>query len=122
MAIVAGVGGVEDQRRSRWMRQQREAAVYVAQPDHRTRGVGARSWRGGREKQIESPVVIQISDVQAYLAGQIAAGARNSGNLCRLPALSFVLVRNADDGAVGLHRQQIENAVIVGVSHGHGFD
>ena len=96
--------------------------VDVAEPDHRAGGVAARSRRSGREKQIERSVVIEISDVQAHLARKVGAGVRHSCDLGGLPALSFVLVRNPEDSAVGLHRQQIENAVVVGVRHGHGFD
>ncbi len=43
-------------------------------------------------------------------------------NFSRLPALSFVLVRNPNDGAVGLHREEVENPVIVGVSNSYRFD
>ena len=118
MAVVAGVGGVEDQRRSRRMSQQREAARGVAEPDHRACGVAARSRRRRREKQIEGPIVIQIGDMQAHFAGQDSSpGFGNSGNLGGFPALSFVLVRNPEDGAVSLHRYQIENAVVVGIGH-----
>jgi len=92
MAVIAGVGGVEHQRRSRGRRQQREAAGHIAQPDHRARVVAACSRRSRRKNQIERAIVIEISDVHAHLARKVGARVRHSCDLGCLPALPFVLV------------------------------
>ena len=68
-----------------------------------------------RQDQIEGSIVIEVGDPQPYIAGKIVGCVGHSGDFSRFPALSFVLVRNANDSAVSLYRQQVENAVVIGV-------
>ena len=121
LAIAAQVCGVKDERRRDWLLQQYKFLLLVAQPDHCAARVLAWSFRGWRNDQIKRPIVVEIGDPQPNFTGKIVGCVRNPGNFSRIPALSFVLVGNTNDGAVRLYHQQIENPIIIGVCHRHGF-
>ena len=76
----------------------------------------------GARNRSNAPLLSRSATCRRTSPARVAAGVRHSGDLGGLPDLPFVLVRNPKDSAVGLHRQQIENAVVVGVRDGDGFD
>ncbi len=92
MAIVAHVRSVKHQGRSHGLGEQREFVFCIPEPDQSTRAGAILNQGSGRKKQIEGPVVVQISHVQTSFARKNTACIRDVRNFRGLPGLSFVLV------------------------------
>ena len=80
------------------------------------RGV-LRDWT---EKQVERAIVVEIGDKQAYRAGEVAGRVRHPSDFRDGPTL-LPAVGDAGNCTIGLNREQIENAVVVGIAHVDGF-
>ena len=59
--------------------------------------------------------------MKSHFAREIVGSVRDSGNLGHVPAFSFILVRDPNDGSVSLHRQKIENSIVVRISDSNRF-
>ncbi len=64
-----------------------------------------------------APLLSRSATAGAHLR-QDMRGVGHLRDFRRLPALAFILVRDSDNGAVRLHRQQIEDAIVVSICYG----
>src|SRR5208283_2146775 len=102
------------------MIQRHEVAFVVAKPNQSTGRTRRRLCRS--QKKIERSIVVEVGNVESYLAHEIPRSIRDSSNLGNVPAFSFVLVRNPNDSPVRLHRQEIKNSIVVRIGDGNRFD
>src|ERR1700722_12942938 len=115
LAISTQIGYVKHHCWSRGMIEQNELTVVIAEPNQGVGYAGIGRRRRRSQKQIERSVIVEISHVQSDIVREIGGGIRDSGNLRRLPAFSIVFTGDSKNGAIRLHYQQIEHAVVVGV-------
>src|SRR5580698_10062081 len=99
-----------------------KSAFVIAEPDpEMIRRVRLRR-RRIRKNDVERSVVIEISYLQPRISSQIIRNVRHRSNLSRFPALTLVLVRDANDRSVRFDRQQIKYPVVVGIGNGYRFN
>ena len=122
LAIAPQVGRVKDQRRPCQMVEEGEFVFFVSEPNERARRTLRGHWSDRRQIKIERSVVVQVSDAQAHLTREIVRRVGDSGDLSDVPGLALILVRNSNNGTVGLNRQQIQHSVVIGIGYCDRFN
>ena len=120
-AIALQVGDIKYSLWRGRLLQKSEDTISIAEPNQCS-GSAGRTLHRGSENQIERSIIVEISDVQTHVSQEIVRCIGHPGDLGRVPALSFIFIGNANDGAVRLHRQQVEHSVIVRIGDGNRFN
>ena len=121
-AVAVQVCGVKNQCRPGRLIQQREFSLRIAEPDQRAGRALPGAGETGDKIQIERSVVIEIGRHAAALRPQDSWLHPALWRFRRSPSSALRSYPKCEDGAVSLYRQQIENAVVIGVGGCDRFD